>query len=398
MVHDQKIQGGGGFQQTLSTIIMLNNHKNEKYNFIFLTTIKENVQILKNYGVNAKYIKFSFFNKLISYLRRIEAVYWVIREFKIFTCGKFDKYLLNLDIDIVYFLSPSSLILKTELHNYIVTVLDLCHRDFMEFPEIKNYKEFEYREKFYMSTLKKAVAVIADSELGKENIIRRYGIDTHRVVSLSFLSSRSTAITEEQYEKHYIDIKQKYNIPGEYIFYPAQFWAHKNHRYILDALRILKQKYNKSINAVFCGLDKGNLDFVLKKAREYGIERQIFYIGFANNIEIPYLYRQSTALVMPTYFGPTNIPPLEAFALNCPVCYPDLPELRDQVEDAAFLMDIKDSESLADILLSINKDTNLRDEKIRKGRLLLDKWNENDYWNGLKDIFNEYEVKLRCWK
>jgi glycosyltransferase involved in cell wall biosynthesis len=399
VVLDQNIQKGGGFQQALSSIIILNNHKTEAHNFIFLTTAEANVQILKNYGIDAKYIRLSLFDKLIGYLSRIESVYWVIRKFRLFSYGKFDKYLMNLDIDLVYFLSPSSLVLKTEVHNYILSVWDLCHRDFMEFPEIRDYKEFEDREMFYITTLKKAVAVIVDSELSKENIVRRYGIDRHRVVSLPFLPSKSVAITkEEEYDKKYINIKKKYNIQGEYIFYPAQFWAHKNHHYILDALRYLKQKYNRNINAVFCGFDKGNLDFVLRKAKEYGIEGQIFCIGFVNDIEIPYLYRQSIALVMPTYFGPTNIPPLEAFALDCPVCYSDLPRLREQVEDAAYLMDLKDPKSLANILLSIIEDLNLRNEKIRKGRLLLDKWNEKDYWNGLIDIFNDYEVKLRCWK
>ena len=50
---------------------------------------------------------------------------------------------------------------------------------------------------------------------------------------------------------------------------------------------------------------------------------------------------------MPTYFGPTNIPPLEAFSLNVPVCYSDLDGLREQVGEAAFLMNLKNPESLA---------------------------------------------------
>ena len=50
---------------------------------------------------------------------------------------------------------------------------------------------------------------------------------------------------------------------------------------------------------------------------------------------------------MPTYFGPTNIPPLEAFKINVPVLYSDLPGLRDQVGKAAMLIDLKKPESLA---------------------------------------------------
>src|SRR5262249_40755456 len=54
--------------------------------------------------------------------------------------------------------------------------------------------------------------------------------------------------------------------------------------------------------------------------------------------------------VMPTYFGPTNIPPLEALALGVPVCYSDLPAFREQLGARAAYFDLCDPRSLADIL------------------------------------------------
>ncbi len=398
VVFDQELQSGGGFQQSLSTIIILHKNKSEKYHFTFLTTIKKNKEFLSNLGIQVSYIKLSAFDRLINYFRRYELIYMAIRTLNVFKYGKLDRYLLDIDADLVYFISPTWLALRIESHKYLFTVWDLCHRDFMEFPEVFNLREFEVREKLYTASLAKAVAVIVDSEFTKENVVGRYGVDKQRVTSLPFLPSSTLEISEEDYAKNHIDIKRKYHIPGEYLFYPAQFWAHKNHRYILDALRILKEKQGKIIHAVFCGSDKGNLRFVLEKAEEFGINGQIFYIGFADSAEMPYLYKQSVALVMPTYFGPTNIPPLEAFALGCPVCYPDLPGLREQVKDAAFLMDMRKPESLVEILLSIENNRALVNEKVKNGRLILSKWSESDYWKGLKTIFDEYEVKLKCWK
>jgi hypothetical protein len=55
--------------------------------------------------------------------------------------------------------------------------LGLCHRDFPEFPEVNYDREFERREQLYTKALKKAVAILTDSQIGKENVIRRYGID-----------------------------------------------------------------------------------------------------------------------------------------------------------------------------------------------------------------------------
>ena len=79
------------------------------------------------------------------------------------------------------------------------------------------------------------------------------------------------------------------------------------------------------------------MSYVRSHAARLSLEERIKFIGFVGNEEIPELYRQSIALVMPSYFGPTNLPPLEAFQLGVPVLYPDKAGLRDQVGNAALL-------------------------------------------------------------
>ena len=46
-------------------------------------------------------------------------------------------------------------------------------------------------------------------------------------------------------------ILKKNNLKSDYIFYPAQFWAHKNHFYILEALNILQKEKDLSIAVIF---------------------------------------------------------------------------------------------------------------------------------------------------
>lgn len=395
---DQEIQSGGGFQHVLSTILLLNEKRCKDYNFIFFTTIKENISILKEFNINLKLIKISLVDKIINHFRRIEIFFKATKRVRILPCSKFDRVLFTYSIDLVYFLSPSPFSLDTEFHNYIFSVWDLSHRDFVEFPEVRVFREFEQREYLYKSAIPKAIAVIVDSELGKQNLIRRYGIDKGRVAVLPFLPSILACISESEYEGGFVDIKKKYGINGEYIFYPAQFWPHKNHIYILEGLKILKEKFNKKINAVFSGSDKGNLGFILKKTKELGLENQIYYIGFVDNQEMPYLYKQALALAMPTYFGPTNIPPLEAFKLGCPVLYSDLPGLEDQVKGAALLLDLKDPESLAKNLLKIIENSADIPTLVLNGKRKVEGWTEKDYWDRLKEILDAYSIKLKCWK
>ena len=295
-------------------------------------------------------------------------------------------------IDLNYFLSPSPVSAKLIKIPYILTVWDLCHRDFSEFPEVRENLEFEKREDFYSShAMNKAVAIIVESELGKKNLIKRYGTDDNRIYVLKQLPRLNKDNVK------FIDIKLKYQISGEYIFYPAQFWSHKNHIYILKALKILKDDYGIVLFAVFSGTDYGNLNYILEKAVEFDIISQIKYVGFVDDEEIPSLYKQSIALVMPTYFGPTNIPPLEAFMYDTPVFYSDLEGLREQVGDAAFLMNLRDPKSLVYHLLIRLTDPDEVQRKILQGRKVLNSWKEDDFLNGISNIFNDFEYIRECW-
>ena len=113
--------------------------------------------------------------------------------------------------------------------------------------------------------------------------------------------------------------------------------------------------------------DKGCKKNIISFAKSLGIEDRIIFTGFVSNQELISLYKSSLALVMPTFFGPTNIPPLEAFKLGIPVIYSDLEGLRDQVKDAALLVNLYDPDSLANYLINLMKNDSLRNELIKKG-------------------------------
>lgn len=364
------MKSGGGFQYEYKAISLLLNTNWENIDLYLMSDRRDVVEDYKRKDIDLMFMKY----------RQLDD-----------TLIDMETFLSRKNIDIIYFLTPSS---KPELLNnipYIMTVWDLCHRDYNEFPEVRNNNEFENRENRYNILLKKAVKVIADSELGKKNICYRYGIDYNRVEVLKFLP-RSID------ETFYIDIKKKYKLKNDYIYYPAQFWAHKNHIYILKALKILKENYHICIDAIFSGTDYGNLEYIMEKSIEYNINNQVHYIGFVDDNEVPSLYRQSIALVMPTYFGPTNIPPLEAFYLNVPVCYSDLDGLRNQVGDAAFLMDLKTPQSLVDHLISITTDEKLVNYKKQQGLKILNSWKEEDFLDVIQSVLNDYSILRECWR
>jgi len=395
IILEETLSAGGGFQQALSTILILQKYqgKNSRFQFYFYSLQKSNIQILSEHGVKAKPISYSAFDKLIASINKTIFVTTVLAKLRIRLLTKFERILMNDAIQLVYFLSPSTIATSLMNLGFMITVWDLCHRDHPEFPEVSYNKEFEKREHLFQKGLPKAVAILTDSEQGRKNVLTSYGCHPDRVRVARFLPAATTNTLKNATTSLALDL---FRTP--YIFYPAQFWAHKNHIYIIDALRLLKYRHRHILNVVFTGSDKGNLRYILDYAKKYEVIGQIKYLGFVSNYDLMLLYKHALALVMPTYFGQTNIPPLEAFVLGCPVCYSDLPGLREQVGEAAFFLDLNRPESLAEAILTIQTNSNLVQQKIEIGKKLVTAWTENDYWKVVEDILTKFAIKRKTWE
>jgi len=390
------LHAGGGFQQTLNMVLLLSRKAKDRHDFVFFTNERSNVEELAKHGVEAHYLRLKRRERWIVRLRStIGGNHWCNR----FGIGNpFDRKLDEFGVDLLYFPNPSGLALMTEKHNFVFTVWDLFHRDFMEFPEVRNYRSFEARESLFQGALPKAVAIITESEHGKQNVIRRYAVDSERVYVIPFSPSEIvTAAASETMSSETTDVRGKYNLDGDFLYYPAQFWPQKNHVYVLEGLKILKDKGRK-VSAVFSGSDGGTLDHVQATAKKLGIKDLMHYVGFVPNEDVPCLYRESLALAMPTYCGPTNLPPLEAFLLGTPVLYSNLPGLREQVGDAALLLDLDDPSSLANAVINLQDDENLRKNLVEKGYRQIEELKDEDRWKTLLTIFDQNERRLYCWK
>jgi glycosyltransferase involved in cell wall biosynthesis len=224
------------------------------------------------------------------------------------------EFLDGLSADLIYFLSPNGTALSLTKTPYVMTVWDLCHLDFPEFPEVRAKGVFERRHSFYLRALPQSAMVVTDSEQLSTRAHERYGVDRERLLVQAFRPS-PFLIAESLSEMEILD---EHGLEPGYWFYPAQFWPHKNHVRILEALVLLRDR-GLVQRAVFAGSDKGFRAVVERHARRLDVEGQVRFLGFVPSEHLRGLYLASIGLVFPTYFGPTNLPPLEAIMLGRPV-------------------------------------------------------------------------------
>lgn len=222
--------------------------------------------------------------------------------------SKFEKLLSKESIDLVYFLSPNTLSKVLRNKPYISTVWDLGHRNQPAFPELSQKNEWESRELLYSEVLPKSFHVFTDTAATCKELEHYYGIDHERTSSIGlFPSVNLSEITELP-----VTVGK---VP--FFVYPAQFWPHKNHKVLIDAARILKQR-NIPFQIVFTGSDKGNKSYIRSLINDYDLSSHFEDLGYVSREVLVSLISRAEALLMPSVMGNSNLPPLEASMLGKP--------------------------------------------------------------------------------
>lgn len=277
---------------------------------------------------------------------------------------------------------------------YITTVFDLQHRLQPFFPEVSLGGLWDIREEFFSRYLRRAAYVITGTEEGRREIENFYRVPAKRIRVIP-LPTPSFCFNPPQIDTP--SRLQALGISGRYLYYPAQFWAHKNHANLLHALRLINDGEAEPFQLALVGSDHGNLEHLRSLARNLRIEKQVLFLGFVAREDLIALYQGAFALTYASQFGPDNLPPLEAFALGCPVIASNYDGASEQLEDAALYVDALAPESIAAAVRQLLLKPDLRQQMIEKGHIRARKWTAADYVRQIFSIFDEFEMVRRCW-
>lgn len=294
-------------------------------------------------------------------------------------------------IELVWFITVP--VYETVDAPYIFTVWDLMQRVHPCFPEVGAYGgwPWDQREKFYQYILPRATYVVTGNEAGKKDVVDFYRVSAERVKTLplptpDFALGPAVSRAPAGFDNR-----------TPFLFYPAQFWPHKNHVALLSALKILVEQDRLDFSVVLTGADKGNMKFVRQTAEDLGLEDRVRVLGFVARDELVYLYQNAFALAYPSYFGPDNIPPMEAFALGCPVVAAGVPGAAEQMGDAALFFDPNSEAQLAARIKELHSTPDLRETLIQRGRTRAGQWTARDYVLRIFQIAEEFQSMRRNW-
>lgn len=235
---------------------------------------------------------------------------------------------------------------------FVLNNWDIGHRSTHMFPEFSS-KDFLFRDHFYRDILPKSLLTICESETGKSELMRYANIGSHKIRILPLFAGGVSSLNVSEERMNFL-LEQIGVKRHKYFYYPAQFWAHKNHIGLLKAFREYK-KTTKDHKLVFSGSDRGNKAYIIKKSKELGLIEDVIFLDFIPEESVYALYRNAICLVMASHFGPTNMPPIEAMELSCPVACSDLGGHHEILGDSAAYFNSYDYMSICQAMLEIEK-------------------------------------------
>lgn len=304
---------------------------------------KDIIRLYYNYKV-------SFLKKVLSLLPYIGKIWKrkIKKQRQKTTLQAYEKQLTQAGVKFIYYIRQTECALPD--FPFVATNWDIGHCSTYAFPELIADGEFERRTSFYTKVLPKALLVFAESEEGKNELIKYTTIDERKLKIVPiFAGNCVTTVVSEQEQA---DILATYSLTKDtFFFYPAQFWAHKNHYTLLKSFAELVHAH-PSYKLVLTGSDKGNLNYIKQLAQDWNIADKVLFLGFLPIEHINTFFRNATALIMASHFGPSNMPPLEAMELACPVIASDTIGHKEMLGKAALYFDAMDSNAL---LVAMNK-------------------------------------------
>jgi glycosyltransferase involved in cell wall biosynthesis len=263
-----------------------------------------------------------------------------------------DGFLESLDCDVVHF--PFQYFENTKIPS-VYNPHDLQHR---HYPEFFTAAEVAQRDVLHGSSCRLATAVAAESFAAKADIIAQYRVPAEKVAAIP--RGAPTLFYRTPVPEDAEAIRRQYALPSRFMFYPAQFWPHKNHVRLLKSLARLRDTRGIVANLVCTGRPAHDWPQVRTEARALQLDDQVTFLGYVEPGHLRALYRLADFLVFPSLFEGGGFPLLEAFQEGAPVTCSTVTSLPEYGGDAVLLFDPQSLDAMADAIRKMWCDADLR--------------------------------------
>lgn len=233
----------------------------------------------------------------------------------------------------------------------VVTVHDFSWEIY---PELQPSDRVRYFQKNFYTQLMKCDHIITGSEFTKNEIIERTNISLEKITVIYHGVNHDVF-----YPRPFETPKQKY------LLAVGSIEPRKNLKNLLNAYakldKNIKDEYNLTLVGALGWNNSEIMDLILS------LKEWVHYSGYVSDEALAHLYSQASLFIYPSLYEGFGIPPLEAMACGVPVVASKASSLPEVCGNAAYYIDPLNVDSIAEGIVTILNDENLKNELIKKG-------------------------------
>jgi glycosyltransferase involved in cell wall biosynthesis len=231
-------------------------------------------------------------------------------------------------------------------------IADVLHRDY---PGRLTKQEEDWREAYYRLVTAGADRIQVNSQYTAGSLRRHYAVDPTHLFT--------TYLAPRRLDKSRISPHQT-----PYFFYPANFWAHKNHETLLVAYaHYLATTRAPAWNMQLTGNADARMDYLQEVTRALGLGNHVHFRGFLRTEEFSEVAAAASALVFPSLYEGFGMPIAEAMLLGLPVIASDSGSIPEVGGDACHYVRATNPLAIAEAMNRLATDSNYRERLSAQG-------------------------------
>jgi len=244
-----------------------------------------------------------------------------------------------------------------------ITLHDLAYLHYPQFMDkMHKWHYAHYLPKF----ANRAKRIITVSEFTKQDIVHHYGIDAGKIdVVYNGAHEEYKPLSYDEREA----VKAQYTNGEEFFLFTGALHPRKNIINLLKAFVKFKRRQKSPIKLVIVGRMAWQYDEIAKAKELMPFKDDVIWTGYLDVNELAKITASAYALVYPSLFEGFGIPILEAMTCDVPVIVSNSSSMPEVGGDAALLVDPHSVDDIAEKMMLIYKDENLRNKMIAAARI-----------------------------
>ncbi|MEZ0487036.1 glycosyltransferase family 4 protein [Fibrella aquatica] len=214
-----------------------------------------------------------------------------------------------------------------------------------------------YRRWNVPNVVKTASQILTVSHYERQRIIDHLRVSPDRVTTVHNAVSKQFTIIDDTAQLD--EVRARFKLPAEFIFFLGNADPKKNVPNVLRALLLLKQRGQLTLPLVMANVSAEYVDKVLNETGTTALKPDIVLCGYIPNTLLPTVYNLATVFLCPSLRESFGLPILEAMACGTPVLTASTSAMPEVAGDAALLADPASPEAMADQLNRLLTDSEL---------------------------------------